>query len=376
MDLPVRSPLGLVRDIAAEGGIDVRENSFSKQDSLAIKGAAILLMLCLHCFRVPELYAGFPVNFAPFPEDLINRICAYGKVCVGIFAFISGYGLSKAYRDMPDRDLSRACLSRYYKSIRAFWPIYLLCLLAGVVIDGRTMQVYCSGGLGRSALNLLLGGLGLNHLFRTPMFVNEWWYLSAMVVFIFITPLLQRMVSRYGWALPVFLLVALPRILSIGFQGGTEIFTFFSPLLLGVIFAQYGLFEKFWSLGPKRPAAGRLCKLLLTGCAAFLGYKAYFLLPADQYWEVYYGLIPLSFLLFFHTLVKGVPVLEDLFVFLGKHSGNIYFIHTVFLYVYLKKPLYSMPWFGLTPLALLALSLGFSMVLEESKALVRKLKSL
>ncbi len=352
----------------------MKENTFSKRDSLAVKGAAILLMLCLHCFRIPELYAGFPVNFAPFPEDLVNRICTYGKVCVGIFAFISGYGLAKAYRDVPDRDLSGACLSRYYKSIRAFWPIYLLCLLAGVVIDGRTMQLYCSGGLGRNALNLLLGGLGLNHLFRTPMFVNEWWYLSAMVVFIFITPLLQRAVSRYGWALPAFLLVALPRTLPIGFQGGTEIFTFLSPLLLGVIFAQYGLFERYWNLGPKQPAANRLRKLLLTGVAAFLGYKAYFLLPADPYWEVYYGLIPLSFLLFFHTLVKDVPVLEDLFVFLGRHSGNIYFIHTVFLYVYLKEPLYSMPWFGLTPLALLGLCLVCSVLLEGLKSIVRHLK--
>ena len=352
----------------------MKENGFSKRDSLSVKGAAILLMLCLHCFRVPELYAGFPVSFAPFPEDLVNRICTYGKVCVGIFVFISGYGLSKIYRDTPDRDLSKTCLNRYLKSIRAFWPIYLLCLLAGMVIDGRTVRLYCSDGPVSSVLNLLSGALGLNHLFRTPMFVNEWWYLSAMVVFIFITPLLQRTVARYGWALPTFLLVALPRILSIGFQGGTEIFTFFTPLLLGIIFAQYGLFEKFWRLGPQG-GAGRLLRILLTGIAAFLGYKAYFILPAAQYWEIYYGLIPLSFLLFFHSLVKGVPILEDLFVFLGKHSGNIYFIHTVFLYVYLKEPLYSMPWFGLTLLVLLGLSLGFSIVLEGIKVFVRKLKS-
>lgn len=346
---------------------------FAKRDSLAVKGAAILLMLCLHCFRVPELYAGFSVNFAPFSEDLVNRVCTYSKICVGIFAFISGYGLTQTYRNTPDGELSRACLSRYFKSIRAFWPIYLLCLLAGVVIDGRTVRLYCSGGLGRSALNLLLGGLGLNHLFRTPMFVNEWWYLSAMVVFIFTVPLLQRAVFLYGWALPTFLLVALPRILSIGFQGGTEIFTFFSPLLLGIIFAQYGLFDGWWSPRLKGPWADRLVRLLLTGAAAFAGYKAWFLLPADQYWEVYYGLIPLSFLLFFHTLVKGVPILEDLFVFLGKHSGNIYFIHTVFLYVYLKQPLYRMPWFGLTPLALLGLCLVCSVILELLKTLVRQL---
>ena len=78
-----------------KGSTGVKENTFSKRDSLAVKGAAILLMLCLHCFRIPELYAGFPVNFAPFPEDLVNRICTYGKVCVGIFAFISGYGWQK-----------------------------------------------------------------------------------------------------------------------------------------------------------------------------------------------------------------------------------------------------------------------------------------
>lgn len=345
----------------------MEENSFSKRDSLAVKGAAILLMICLHCFRIPQLYEGFPVHFSPIPEDLVNRVCTYAKICVGIFAFISGYGLSKSYENVPDGELSRACLRRYLRSIRPFWPIYLLTLAAGVFIGGRTVELYFAEGVGQGLLNLLLGGLGLSHLFRTPMFVNEWWYLSAMVVFVFSVPLLQRWVVRYGWALPTFLLIALPRVLPIGFRGGTEIVTFFFPLLLGVLFARYDLFRYLWRPWLGNRAADRLLKLLVTGGLALLGYKAYFRLPAERYWEIFYGLIPLSFLLFFHVLVKGVPLAESLFAFLGKHSGNIYFVHTVFLYVFLKEPLYSLPWFGLTPLALLGLSLGVSLLLEWGK---------
>lgn len=345
----------------------MEDNFFSKRDSLAVKGAAILLMICLHCFRIPQLYEGFSVSFSPFPEDLVNRVCTYAKICVGIFAFISGYGLSKSYENVPDGELSRACLKRYHRSIRPFWPIYLLTLVAGLFFGGRTVEVYFPGSVGRGLLNLLLGGLGLSHLFRTPMFVNEWWYLSAMVVFVFAVPLFQRWVVRYGWAIPTFLLVAVPRILPIGFQGGTEIFTFFFPLLLGVLFARYDLFRYLWRPWLPSPWADRLLKILVSGGVALVGYKAYFRLPAEQYWEIYYGLIPLSFLLFFHILVRGVPLVEPLFVFLGKHSGNIYFVHTVFLYVFLKEPLYSLPWFGLTPLALLGISLGVSLLLEWGK---------
>lgn len=44
---------------------NMERKGFTKEESLALKGIAILMMLFLHCFGASWWYAGFSINFLP-----------------------------------------------------------------------------------------------------------------------------------------------------------------------------------------------------------------------------------------------------------------------------------------------------------------------
>ena len=50
------------------------KNKFTMDDTWALKGVAILLMLFHHSFLSPDRYAGDTVIFSPFSETFINQI--------------------------------------------------------------------------------------------------------------------------------------------------------------------------------------------------------------------------------------------------------------------------------------------------------------
>ena len=60
----------------------------SKQDTSALKGIAIIAMLCHHLYGFKS-YTGF-----------LSFIGIVGKVCVALFVFCSGYGLGVGYGKM------------------------------------------------------------------------------------------------------------------------------------------------------------------------------------------------------------------------------------------------------------------------------------
>ena len=70
---------------------------FTKKQSLAVKGVAILMMLWHHLFY-PGNYAEFTLNCWPIMESQAVHIALFSKICVSLFAFISGYGLFLSYR--------------------------------------------------------------------------------------------------------------------------------------------------------------------------------------------------------------------------------------------------------------------------------------
>ena len=349
----------------------MERSAFTKEESLGLKGIAILLMIFPHCFGAPWWYSEFSINFFPLLEARVNRIASFGGICVGIFAFITGYGLSAALERHKGSTTS-FCFQRYIKSMHSFWPILVICLVAGVILDNHTAETYLTGGTLNWLYNLLIQGLGLSYLFGTPMFVHEWWYLSAMVIFIFLTPVLVTLIKQHGWIVTLLLWIAVPYFTGAGY--GHPIYGFSIAVLLGVIFYYYRVFdriEEFLS-GRFTGTRGQILKSIAALCVVAFSYKVYVIGPGVAYDEVHAAFIPVIFIICFKECVLCYPLFRRVFAFLGKHSANMYFIHTVFSRLYLRTFLFSLPWFGLTLLAVVGTSLGFSVVLETGKRAWRK----
>ena len=60
----------------------------SKNDSLALKGIAILMMYVHHFYLSPDRWAGYAVDFFPLTADMTVYIAEFFKTCVCIFVFI------------------------------------------------------------------------------------------------------------------------------------------------------------------------------------------------------------------------------------------------------------------------------------------------
>ena len=102
---------------------------FSKNDSTAIKGIAIIMMLLHHCFRDREIYEGFAINFYPFSENMVNILGIVCKMCVGMFVFITGYGLSLSLRkinkdyQLTVKETCQWTVNRAILALSGFWII-------------------------------------------------------------------------------------------------------------------------------------------------------------------------------------------------------------------------------------------------------------
>mgnify|MGYP002856895462 CR=1 FL=1 len=145
---------------------------FGKDMTSVIKGFAILFMIILHCAN-PKWY-----DFA-LDASCIETIIKYHdvfKLCVGIFAFMVGYG----YAFSKTKDW-RYSLQHIKKLLIPFWVILLIFTLPIAMLHNQT------GGLKIVLLNLFGINSELNFLSWFVAF-----YIYAMIVMPFIARLIDK----------------------------------------------------------------------------------------------------------------------------------------------------------------------------------------
>ncbi|MCM1397958.1 MAG: hypothetical protein NC225_00600 [Clostridium sp.] len=116
---------------------------------------------------------------------------------------------------------------------------------------------------------------------------------------------------------------------------------------------------------------GKIIKFILEGILLCICYKVYYILPLQSYWEVHWGIIPFVIIIFCIEFINQIPVICNMLSFLGKHSMNIYLVHSMLKNMYLKEWLYSFHNWFLILIALLAVSIVISYVIEGLKKLLK-----
>ena len=352
-----------------------REKHFSVDDSLAIKGIAIILLLFHHLFRVPALYSGYDVNFLFLDEEFVSVLFTYFKVCVGIFAFISGFGLSKSYKKSRDKlDTGRFVLKRYIKSFSPFWVVYIIAIAVTESLNGKVTSTYFekSDNFGIGIVYMLLDFLGLRSFTATPQLDSSWWYLGTTVMIILFVPLFVNLLDKIGWLPLTAAIILLPRLIGVQFQGGTAPFSFLAPAFFGILFEHYNIFDKIDSFRVKFfriDFLERILTFLLFAACVFIGFKYYEMVPQKILWEISYGVVPVTLICFLNRYVVIIPFLKNVLKFLGKHSANMYFIHTL-IRSYIRDFLYEKPNFIVTFCIFFVITLGVSIALELLKRIV------
>lgn len=343
--------------------------AFSIKNSLATKGAAILMMLLFHCFS-EGLFETHTINFWPLTQSQVVNFAGFFKICVSLFAFVSGYGLYLSYerQKSAEKHPTGWVLEKLIRTLAGYWFVVILAWIVCTVLDNRPYQVY---GFETSVYlglwNMLVEFLGLTKLTGGQLLNTHWWYMSAAVVFVLLLPLIYVGFERIGCLCTIGAILVFTRILA-GYPGGTSFLSFLPVFCFGMVFSKIDLFgrwRRFWLRhgGPVTGAAKFAVMLLLIG----VSYKLYYFLPMNTWWDVKYNVFPLLLILFLYDFVFVCPALNEILVFLGKHAANIFLVHAFIRAHYANELTYSMGHFVLVILFLLVCSLICSIVIEFLK---------
>ena len=354
---------------------------FTKEHTMQMKGIAIIILLFHHCFLNTQRWATvpyeklattkgwgyYPISFAPFSSHTIQYLASFSKICVAMFVFMTGYGMWVSYESQKKKTtMSNYIKKRMVTLMTGFLIIFVVTEILAIP-TGRFIEVY--GHDFRSVVYMIIDALGLAKLLGTPLFCLTWWYMSLAIVLIMIFPFVHSIMEKYQWVVVVASIIV-PR--ACGFGQSTDLFRYLLAYTLGMYFAQHDLIARIKEKFMKQNVAGKLLSLIvsLIGLAviikcrqnAWIGWK--YLDFWDGFAAMYMIVISYIYILNGKWIVKGLG-------FLGKHSMNIFLIHSFYRDVFFHEFTYSFYYAWLDYIVLMAISLVTSIVLEWFKKLIR-----
>lgn len=351
-----------------------RISAFTKTDSLCLKGIAIILMMFHHCFRSTDRFEGYEVNFFPFTQDNVIAVSDYFKICVCIFAFITGYGLYLSAKKQCKnlKSCEKWVSARYIKTFSGFWFIYILSFAITQIYDKYPQSVYCKEGVTRGIAYIFTDFLGLSNLFSTPILHGNWWYMSAAIIFIILVPIAIKWSEKLGYITLIVSVVTLPRLLATGYGGGVNAYPFILAVVAGMIFAQYNLFEKLLNIKiAKNKILSEIILFILYFSFLLISIYLWIKIDRNRFWEYHYVISPVISVCFCRKYIIRIPLIKKALAFFGKHSLNVFLIHGFIRQVYFTDFIYSFSNFLISAAVLFLISLAISVVVELIKKLIK-----
>lgn len=299
------------------------------------------MMIAYHLCGCPEKYNDVhPVWYG-------NHITKALVLCVPIYLFISGYGLQCGGTFGIEKLWKR--LKKLYV---AFWWVFIPFVSVGMYVGYYPTPI--------SASDFLMNFFGLTYRYN-----SEWWffciYLGQLLGFL----LLSRLNVRWFYYLSIMILLFVgSRFIlksSVEMNFWAEMFLIYLNIfMLGVFFAKFDVFKIIDKFLPKNTFCMLICGL--GGIIISVVLRAY---------SPSVGLVELiSVPLFVWSVIcfsDRISIIKTIFSFLGKHSTNLWLIHSFFIFYYLNYFTFVCNSFVVSFLLVMIQSLACSFFLEYCK---------
>jgi hypothetical protein len=261
-------------------------------------------------------------------EQILAWFC---KLCVAIYAFISGYGMSRIFKKKFD---ARSSLSEYLKGsylavgkyllrfLKKYWLVFILFIPLG----------FAFGALGEfNAKDFLLCFTGVRTHYN-----GEWWYVRQYIFMIVLLPALHLFFdfflckNRRNWK--VFLVGVLMAAAYIGlyyFLSANKIYTII--FAIGYVCARFNVFEFL-----NKFLVGKL--KYLVGIVIIIGCMVVRMILANEaaYNRVDVFVAPL-FVFAVYLLTQKENIVNKGLAWLGKYSVYMWLTHTFYCYYYFQN---------------------------------------
>lgn len=334
------------------------QKNFTKEHTNIAKGFAIILLLIYHLFENEKHVADMGVNYVPLSPELLQMISKFGNVCVSIFVFLTAYGIAYSIFSQKDITLKTAyeqAVKRFGKLMLNFFLLYVSVIV--VMFPYFDLRGLYGGGW-QGAVRMLTDALGLQMFYGDVTLNQTWWYMEIAYILIFLIPAMTWIVKKISYAI-VPVMYFLPFIFAMNF----DVERYLLVATVGVC-AAYGN----WIGKVMEWKAPIVVKWLISvvGLVVCVVFRQNYLIQ-EEYLALVDAVISLFVVCATTITIGSVPGIRKAFAFIGRHSMNIYLVHTFFYLSIWQKEIYQFKYAVLILLVLLAVTLVYSILLEGVK---------
>lgn len=317
-----------------------------KRNSMIIRGGGILLMLIHHLFY-SKWSQDYYDDIVVHGIALVNQLGIFSKLCVAIFVFSSGYGL--VVSTPKDIKLKDFYWYRFRKLYLNYWFVWLLFVPIGIYVFGRTFSdAYGDHVAIKGALDIF----GLLSMFNIDSYNPTWWFYNCILILYLLFPLLNKVL----WRAPYLTLSVALTIGMFGFIPGINViasylFVFITGMLVARMPLKWINNTNWWQI---------VIALILLSVWRMSQLSPKHIVDAML-------CVGIAFLIYKQALENWVG---NLLALLGKHSMNMFLIHTFIFYFWFPDYIYITRNPLLILLSLVVTSLLCSVAIERVKNMV------
>ncbi|MDM8268298.1 acyltransferase family protein [Barnesiella viscericola] len=288
------------------------------KESKLIAGVAILLMMFHHIFGFPEYRINgndYIVSFSIYGISFERMIAAFGKICVALFAFSSGYVIWKKSGDYLSL---RVTFNRVIRFLINYWIIFALFIFYGL----------CVGDSLPSGRNFWYNLVGLETA-PQKQYVNVVfaWYVATYVVLVFLSPILINIFRGKIFVVDIVLYICFILGLSLIYN------SLWGYILSPVLYAICGLLVAKWNLFNRiLPRTDKLSIWIFVLVIVVLALFRQSLILLDVNIVGVDGIFAAIFIFAVINIFNRLRCewLNKIIIFLGFYSMNLWYLHGIF----------------------------------------------
>ena len=157
----------------------------SQKESVMLQGFAVSLMVWHHLFGFPDrVSVPYVLTFDAFFH--IETLASYfGRICIAVFAFCSGYGMEKKSNYAGNLGF-RGLLENYKSTVKhlckfflRFWLVFITFVPFGLVTNRYPVRIE----------TIIKSFLGQSYSYNA-----EWWYIGHYIKFMLLFPVIAIMI--------------------------------------------------------------------------------------------------------------------------------------------------------------------------------------